>query len=125
MRKTLNTALSVTIVLSLVSLLSCSSSNEGGNGIITSDGPAVHNVDITNFVFTPQTLSIQTDDKVVWTNLAKDFHRVVWDNGTFISSDNLQIFQTYEIVFTTSGTFPYHCGIHSSMTGSVTVNPAS
>ncbi|MCH9025258.1 MAG: plastocyanin, partial [candidate division Zixibacteria bacterium] len=78
-----------------------------------------------NFAFSPQTLSIQIGDKVVWTNTASDFHRVVWDNGTFSSSEDLDIFQTYEVLLTTSGTFPYHCGIHSFMTGSITVNPAS
>ena len=125
MRKTLNLALSVIVVISLVSLLSCSSGNEGGNGTIASNDFAIYKVDISNFAFSPQTLSIQIGDKVVWTNTANDFHRVVWDNGTFSSSENLDIFQTYEVFLTTSGTYPYHCGIHSSMTGSITVNPAS
>ena len=125
MRKTLNSALSVIVVISLVSILSCSSGNEEGNGMITSNDFVIHKVDISNFAFSPQTLSIQIGDKVVWTNTANDFHRVVWDNGTFSSSENLDIFQTYEVLLTTSGTFPYHCGIHSSMTGSITVNPAS
>lgn len=125
LRKTLYSAFSITFVLSLVSLLSCSSNNEAGNSMITSNDFAIHKVDISNFAFSPQTLSIQIGDKVVWTNTANDFHRVVWDNGTFSSSEDLDIFQTYEVLLTTSGTFPYHCGIHSSMTGSITVNPAS
>ncbi len=125
MRKTLNSAQSVIVVISFVSLLSCSSGNEGGNGIITSNDFAIYKIDITNFAFSPQTLSIEVGDKVVWTNTATDIHRVVWDNGTFSSSDNLDIFQTYEVFMTTSGTFSYFCGIHSSMTGSITVNPAS
>ena len=125
MRKTLNSALSVIVVIFLVSILSCSSGNDGGNGTIASNNFTIYKVDISNFAFSPQTLSIQIGDKVVWTNTANDFHRVVWDNGTFSGSENLDIFQTYEVFLTTSGTFPYHCGIHSSMTGSITVNPAS
>ena len=125
MQKTSNSALSVIVVISFVSLLSCSSGNEGGNGIISSNDFAIHKVDITSFAFSPQTLSVEIGDKVVWTNTANDAHRVVWDNGTFSSSDNLDIFQTYEVFMTTSGTFSYFCGIHSSMTGSITVNPAS
>ena len=89
MQRTLKSALSVIVVISLVSLLSCSSSNEGGNGMITSNDPAIHKVDVTNFVFSLQTLSIQIGDKVVWTNTDNDVHRVEWDNGTFINSDNL------------------------------------
>ena len=124
MHKTLSSALLVIVVISLVGLLSCSSGNDGGNGMITSNDFAIYKVDISNFSFSPQTLSTEIGDKVVWTNTANDFHRVVWDNGTFSSSENLDIFQTYEVLLTTSGTFPYHCGIHSSMTGSITVNPA-
>ena len=125
MQKTSYSALSVIVIIFIVGLLSCSSGNDGGNGIISSNDFAIHKIDILNFVFSPQTLSIEIGDKVVWTNTATDVHRVVWDNGTFSSSDNLDIFQSYEIILTTSGTFPYHCGIHSSMTGSITVIPAS
>ena len=125
MRKTLNSVLPVIVVFSLVSFLSCSSGNEEDSGMITSNDFAIHKVDITSFAFTPQSLSIEIGDKVVWTNTANDVHRVVWDNGTFSSSDNLDIFQTYEVFMTTSGTFSYFCSIHSSMTGSITVNPAS
>ncbi len=125
MRKTLNSVLSVIVVFSLAGLLSCSSGNDGGSGTIASNDFTIYKVDISNFVFTPQSLSVEIGDKVVWTNTANDAHRVVWDNGTFSSSDNLDIFQTYEVFMTTSGTFSYFCGIHSSMTGSITVNPAS
>jgi len=125
MQKILNSAPSVIVTIFLVGLLSCSSGSEGDNSIITSNDFTIYKVDISNFAFSPQTLSIQIGDKVVWTNTASDFHRVVWDNGTFSSSENLDIFQTYEVLLTTSGTFPYHCGLHSFMTGSITVNPAS
>ena len=127
-RNTLNSKLSVIsviVVISLVSILSCSSGNDGASGTIASNDFAIYKIDILNFAFSPQTLSVEIGDKVVWTNTANDAHRVVWDNGTFSSSDNLDIFQTYEVFMTTSGTFSYFCGIHSSMTGSITVNPAS
>jgi plastocyanin len=29
--------------------------------------------------------------------------------------------QSYSFTFTESGTFPYHCGIHPSMKGTITV----
>jgi len=125
MQKTSNSALSVIVIIFIVGLLSCSSGNEGASGTIASNDFAIYKIDIFNFAFSPQTLSIEIGDKVVWTNTANDAHSVVWDNGTFSSSDNLDIFQTYEVFMTTSGTFSYFCGIHSSMTGSITVNPGS
>ncbi len=64
-RKILNSALSVIVVISLVSLLSYSSGNDRGNGTIASNNFTIYKVDISNFAFSPQTLSAQIGDKVV------------------------------------------------------------
>ncbi len=64
-RKTFDSALSVSVVISLVSLFSCSSGNDGGNGTIASNNFTIYKVDISNFAFSPQTLSAQIGDKVV------------------------------------------------------------
>ena len=81
-----------------------------------------HDVSIANFSFTPSTLEISTGDTVRWTNNATNNHTslstsdpVVWNSGT-ISAGN-----TFEFQFDDTGEFPYRCGFHSSMTGSITV----
>ena len=46
------------------------------------------------------------------------------DDGSF-DSGNLAPGATFSQSFSTPGTFTYHCNIHSSMTGTVTVVAAS
>jgi plastocyanin len=48
--------------------------------------------------------------------------------GAAFDSGNLAPSATYQHTFATAGTFAYHCAIHTTMTGSVTVaasNPTS
>ena len=47
-------------------------------------------------------------------------HTVVADDGTFASS-NIDEGEAYAFTFTDPGTYPYFCGIHESMRGTVTV----
>jgi plastocyanin len=44
------------------------------------------------------------------------------DDGSF-TSDNLAPGSTFEANFSTTGDFHYHCNIHPTMTGTVTVTP--
>jgi plastocyanin len=39
----------------------------------------------------------------------------VWDSGSVAPGG------TFSMTFPTAGTFPYHCGIHPNMVGTVTV----
>ncbi len=42
-----------------------------------------------------------------------------------LSSGNIAPNGTYQHTFSAAGTYPYHCSIHSVMTGTVVVDPAS
>ena len=42
--------------------------------------------------------------------------------GPELSSSVLSSGQTYSHTFKTAGVFPYHCGVHPSMKGTITVN---
>ena len=57
---------------------------------------------------------------VRWTNADGLAHTVVADDGTFASS-NIDEGEAYAFTFTDPGTYPYFCGIHESMRGTVTV----
>lgn len=92
------------------------SSNDGG-------GQAPNTVDISNFAFSPQTITLAAGTEITWTNKDAAAHTVTSDDGNFPSSGNLSQGQTYKVTFSTAGTFPYHCTIHPSMTGTVIVNP--
>ncbi|MEP6574048.1 MAG: hypothetical protein ABJD11_15195 [Gemmatimonadota bacterium] len=49
-------------------------------------------------------------------------HHPVSDTPLF-DTGNIAPFGSAHIVFTTPGTVTYHCAIHPSMTGTITVNP--
>jgi plastocyanin len=50
-------------------------------------------------------------------------HSIVSDNGAFAPSGALSGNATYSVTLTATGNYPYHCGIHPGMVGTVTVNP--
>jgi plastocyanin len=83
---------------------------------------AQHSVTVQNFSFTPADLSIAHGDTVNW-NCTSGFHNVHHRGGTVPASAPW----SYQFIFNNSGdsTFHYQCDIHTSMQGTVTVEPAS
>ena len=80
-----------------------------------------HDVSITDDKdFSPEDLTINVGDTVVWTNNDDSPHTVTADDDEF-NSGNLAEGATWSYTFTEAGTYDYHCNYHSSMTGSVTV----
>ncbi len=90
----------------------------------------LHNVEVTNFVFTPNMLIITVGDTVRWTNVL-GLHNVVADDNSFTSGAPSSAPWVYDFVFTTAGVNPYYCFVHgdpggSGMSGVITVeNPTS
>ena len=56
-----------------------------------------------------------------WTNRDGATHTVTADGGTF-SSPSLADGDSFSQTFATSGTYAYHCAIHPSMIGTITVS---
>ena len=77
-------------------------------------------VSLKSFKFVPVDVDIKVGDTVVWTNRDSAPHTVTSSDGT-LDSDELAQGETYSYTFTKSGKYDYHCGIHPSMRGSVTV----
>jgi plastocyanin len=73
-----------------------------------------------NLAFDPATVTIKAGQSVIWTNLDSMNHTVVADNGEF-KSGNLAQKDTFTFKFDKAGSYPFHCGIHPSMTGTVVV----
>ncbi|HSO28280.1 MAG TPA: cupredoxin domain-containing protein [Candidatus Sulfomarinibacteraceae bacterium] len=80
-------------------------------------------VAIASFTFAPGNLAIPAGTTVTWTNSDSAPHSVKSTDGGFESSGTLAKGGTYSLTFPTAGTFPYVCGIHPSMQGTVTVGP--
>jgi plastocyanin len=78
--------------------------------------------------FIPQVVTIRVGDSVRWTN-TDGIHNVFSDDGfSFTSGSPAAAPWTYTYVFTTAGTFGYHCQPHGSpgtgQSGTIVVLPA-
>lgn len=74
------------------------------------------------FSFDPSSTSIKVGQIVEWTNTASGVpHTVTFDGHPEISSQTLQSGDKWQVAFFQAGTYSYHCSIHPSMTGTVTV----
>jgi predicted lipoprotein with Yx(FWY)xxD motif/plastocyanin len=79
--------------------------------------------EIRGFAF-PANVTVVAGATVTWTNADSAPHTVTADDGAFDSGDINQG-GTYQRSFASAGTFKYHCTIHPTMTGSVTVTSAA
>jgi Plastocyanin len=83
-------------------------------------GGATVQVKMEGMAFSPQTVTIKAGDTVTWTDKDDVSHNAtavdkIWKTETF-GKDG-----TGSVTFTTAGTFPYICTVHSNMTGTVIV----
>jgi plastocyanin len=116
------------VLVAAIALAACSGSSGSAAPAATtqaaSQAPAAGGgataVDIKNFAFNPATVSATAGGKVTWTNSDTTAHTVTFDDGS-ADSGNLAAGATFDHTFATAGTFGYHCTIHSSMKGTVTV----
>jgi plastocyanin len=86
---------------------------------------ADQSVAISGFSYSPASVTISVGDTVTWTNSDAQAHTATaddstWNTGTISGSGG-----TGAVTFSTAGSFPYHCSIHSQMTGTVTVQAAA
>jgi len=78
-------------------------------------------VSAKNFAFNPSQITVTSGTKVTWTNNDSTAHTITSDDGKFTSSGQIQPGKTYEVTFSTPGTFAYHCSIHTTMKAQVIV----
>lgn len=101
-------------------------------GFVNAWAQTTHNVSVTNYVFSPSTLTINQNDIVTWT-CTQGTHNVNGTKTTF--ADNPSSFGnsvssatwTYSFTFTVTGQYNYHCDPHAQMgmTGTITVLPVT
>jgi len=85
---------------------------------LTSIQPGTVFVAARDDFFQPDTITIQVGKRVRWTNEGTTHHTVSSDDTLFASSALLPTFW-FEVRFDSAGAFPYHCSLHSGMTGVV------
>jgi plastocyanin len=82
--------------------------------------PAVAEVRIEEFRFTPATLEIQPGTTVRWVNRDEEFHTVAFADGQ-AASPALDTDASFSRRFDTPGTYTYRCAIHPHMAGTIAV----
>ena len=97
-----------------------SSATTGGGG--GGNAPGGTAVSISNFAFSPATISVKVGTTVTWTNNDSAPHTITADDGSFDSGEIAQG-KSYSHAFSSAGTFTYHCSVHPFMKASVVVTP--
>ncbi len=93
-------------------------SNSSNTDIDPALTQGVSTVNIQNFAFSPEVLTISKGTAVTWVNGDSVPHQI--RSATF-NSDLLNKGQIFSFTFDTVGTFDYSCAIHPSMSGKIIV----
>jgi plastocyanin len=86
------------------------------------EGQEVH-VDIVDFAFVPEVITVSVGTRIVWTNVGPTIHTVADRALKVFGSDILNKGDRYSWTPTTAGTIPYWCTIHPNMLGTIIVTP--
>src|SRR5437899_10767433 len=84
-------------------------------------GTKQNKIEIKDFAFNPQTLTVQSGEKITWINRDEEPHTVVSVEKQFKKSALLDTEKELTITVGAPGTYPYFCSVHPKMTGKVVV----
>jgi len=86
-----------------------------------STGTTVVAVGVANLQW-QQPINAKVGDVITWTNNDTVPHRVALDDGSCAMSDNIPGGGSKSLVFSVAGTFPFHCAVHPTMKGTITIS---
>jgi plastocyanin len=78
-------------------------------------------IEIKDFAFNPQTLTVKSGEKITWINRDEEPHTVVSVGKQFKKSTALDTDQEFTITAAAPGTYSYFCSVHPKMTGTIVV----
>jgi plastocyanin len=78
-------------------------------------------IEIKDFAFNPQTLTVKSGEKVTWINRDEEPHTIVSVEKQFKKSTALDTDQEFTITAGAPGTYNYFCSVHPKMTGMIVV----
>jgi plastocyanin len=90
----------------------------------SSSTPSGNSVSIVNMSFSPGTITVAINSTVTWTNNDGVAHTVTSTTPGLFDSGSLASGKTFSYTFSVAGTYAYKCSFHSSMLGTIIVNPA-
>ncbi|HET8640230.1 MAG TPA: cupredoxin family copper-binding protein [Solirubrobacterales bacterium] len=102
-----------------------STETEAGANAPAPSGDAVRSakVDIAEFTYQPDPVTIEEGGKVIWINRDSAPHTATADDGSF-DTGTLEEGKLKSETFKEPGTYAYHCQIHPNMHGTVEVVPS-
>jgi plastocyanin len=86
-----------------------------------SSGASQNKIDIKDFAFNPQTITVRSGEKVTWINRDEEPHTIVSVEKQFKKSSALDTDQEFTITAGAPGTYTYYCSVHPKMTGTIVV----
>ena len=78
-------------------------------------------IEIKDFAFNPQTITVKSGEKITWINRDEEPHTVVSVEKQFEKSPGLDTDQEFTIMAGAPGTNGYFCSVHPKMTGTIVV----
>ena len=78
-------------------------------------------IEIKDFAFSPQKITVKSGDKIIWINRDEEPHTVVSVGKKFQKSSALDTDQEFSITAGAPGTYEYFCSVHPKMTGTIVV----
>jgi plastocyanin len=78
-------------------------------------------VSISNFAFTPRTITVSAGSRVTWRNDDDVPHKIQSADNRFKGSPLLDTKGAYSVALPESGEFPYFCSLHPVMQGKIVV----
>jgi len=76
---------------------------------------------IESFSYAPALIQVSLGTKVTWHNAGAQFHTVTSDSPGRPFDLSVDPDKDASFTFALAGTFPYHCGVHPQMKGTVVV----
>ncbi|HLX35142.1 MAG TPA: plastocyanin/azurin family copper-binding protein [Candidatus Limnocylindrales bacterium] len=113
--------------LTVVALSACSGSGGAGGsqaaapgGCTVTTATGTVEAGVADFQFNPTNVTAKVGDVITWKNSGPTDHTVTLDAGG-CDTGHITTGSSASLTFTQAGTYPFHCSIHSSMKGTITI----
>jgi plastocyanin len=78
-------------------------------------------IEIKDFAFSPQTITVKSGEKITWINRDEEPHTIVSVEKQFKKSRALDTDEQFTVTAGAPGTYSYYCSVHPKMTGTIVV----
>jgi plastocyanin len=92
-----------------------------GGEMKNADSTKQNRIEIKDFAFNPQTITVKSGQRITWINRDEEPHTVVSVGKKFPRSSGLDTDQEYSVIAGAPGTYEYFCSVHPKMTGTIVV----